>query len=329
MQPAGDPSGDSDDSGDRVLVLNPVSGAQDHVDDTVELAADHDFAIRRTEAAGDAKQLACEAAPDADLIAAVGGDGTINEVVNGIVAADELETTTLGVIPAGTGNNFATNIGIEGIEHGFEVLERGRRRRIDLGVANDRAFVNSCVGGVTAEASGATTPEGKREFGVLAYVKATLETVAAFESLSLRVEITEEETGTERAWEGNAMFVLVGNCRRFTSARAAQANVEDGRFEVTIVEDVSPSTLLGDAALDGLFDRGGEHIVRRQTPSLTIECLDGPVEYSLDGELLEAATLELETIQQTLNVAVGESYQPDPDAVDGPDAEPTSWASDS
>ncbi len=299
---------------DRVLVLNPVSGSGDHVDEVVERGRAHGFEIRKSEEGGDARRLARDAAPDADLVAAAGGDGTLNAVVNGVAAADELETTTVAVVPAGTGNNFAANVGVEGIEHAFTVIEEGRRRWIDVGIANERVFVNSCVGGITAEASSSTTPESKANLGVLAYVKKTLETMGSFDSLPLRVETAPGPDGKRtQAWEGRAMFVLIGNCRRFTGPRTAQANVEDGLLEVTIVEDAAAVNLLGDAAMQKLFGRDSTHIVRRRTPSLEIESGRDSVEYSLDGEMLATERLHLETESETLSMAVGETYQPDPD----------------
>jgi len=311
MCPEGTAGGRVDD---RVLILNPVSGSQSHVDTVVELGTEHGFDVRKTEKRGDAKRLARDAAPDADLIAAGGGDGTVNKVVNGIAAANELETTTVAVIPAGTGNNFATNIGIRGLEHAFSVIETGRRRWIDLGTANDRIFVNSCVGGITAEASSKTGPESKANLGVLAYVKSMLATMGSFDALPLRVETAPVPNGNRtQAWDGRAMFVLIGNCRRFTGARTAQANVEDGLLEVTIVEDAAAMNLLGDAALQRLLGRDSNYVVRRRAPSLMIESSRDAIEYSLDGEMLETHALRLETVPRTLQVAVGDGYQPDPD----------------
>ncbi len=302
------------EASERVLVLNPVSGSGDHVDDVVELADDHGFEIRKTEEGGDAKRFAHDVAPDADLVAAAGGDGTLNAVVNGVAAADALETTTVAVVPAGTGNNFATNIGIQGLEHAFTVIENGRRRSIDIATANDRIFVNSCVGGITAEASSETTPESKADLGVLAYVKNTVETVGKFDSLPLRVETATGPNGeTAQAWEGEALFVLIGNCRRFTGVRTAQANVEDGLLEVTIVEDAAATDLLGGAALEGLFGQESTHIVRRRTPSLVIESRKDSIEYSLDGEMLETETVRLETDPGALTLPVGDGYRPNPD----------------
>ncbi|WP_126662822.1 diacylglycerol/lipid kinase family protein [Haloterrigena salifodinae] len=304
----------SDGASDRVLVLNPVSGSGDHVDEVVELAADRGFEIRKTEKGGDAKRFAREAAPEADLVAAAGGDGTVNAVANGVAAAGALESTTVGVVPAGTGNNFASNIGIRGLEHAFDVIEDGRRRRIDLGIANDRIFVNSCVGGITAEASSETSSESKANLGVLAYVKNTVGTVGSFDSLPLRLKTATRPDGEHaHAWEGEALFVLVGNCRRFTGTRTAQADVEDGLFEVTIVEDAAVTELLGGAARQGLLDADSDCIITRRTPSLEIESQRDAVEYSLDGEMLETETLHLETDASALEIAVGSEYRIDPD----------------
>ncbi|MFC6717031.1 diacylglycerol/lipid kinase family protein [Natrialbaceae archaeon GCM10025810] len=307
----------------RVLVVNPTAGSEDHVAEVTHRGRDHGFEVRETEEAGDAKRFARQAAADADLVAAAGGDGTINQVVNGVVASGELESTTVAVVPAGTGNNFASNVGIEGLGHAFDVIETGERRRLDLGVANDRAFVNSCVGGITAEASGSTSPEEKRRLGVLAYVMSTLEMVRSFEPLSLRVKTAGGPDGDEPdTWEGNAALVLIGNCRRFTGPRRVQANVEDGLFEVTIVEHL-PSGLANGGTLERLFGRSTDSsasIVRRLTPSLTIESLgDSPVAYSLDGEILEARHLSVETDPGALTVPVGPGYEtPDeqPSALD-------------
>ncbi|WP_276252675.1 diacylglycerol/lipid kinase family protein [Halomontanus rarus] len=306
---------DTDGGERRVLVLNPESGSGDHVDRVVELAEDHGFDVRTTDHEGHAEELAEAVADEADLVAAAGGDGTINEVVNGLVTADALEETTLGVVPAGTGNNFASNVGIDGLEHAFEVIETGDRRAIDVGLTNERTFVNSCVSGITAEASGSTTPSGKSQFGVLAYVVSTIGTVTDFDPLSLCVEMGGED-GDQ--WEGEAVFVLVGNCRRFTTARRAQANVEDGLFEVTIVEQAPTTKLMSDATLEKVFGREAEHIVRRRTSSLTVEHRDGePVEYSLDGEMLAADRLAMQTRHEVLTVAVGDGYRPDPDSDPG------------
>lgn len=299
---------------DRVLVLNPVSGDSSHAMQVRDLAVDHGFSIQETSEAGDGIDLAADAARDgAELVAACGGDGTVNEVVRGLVQADALDDATLAVVPAGTGNNFAGNLGIESIDHAFDVIEDATRRRIDLGTVSvpdgpTRPFVNSCIGGITAEASAATTPDSKDRLGVLAYVVTTLQTLSEYDGMRLRVE-----TAGDTAWAGDAVFALVGNGRRFPVEGRTQANMEDGLFDVTIVEDKPTANLAGEAAVQRLFGGETANITRLQTPSLTLHVLNDTVQFSLDGEMVEAETLEIETREQVLDVYVGDAYEPDPD----------------
>jgi len=302
-------------SAERVIVLNPVSGNGDHADAVRKRAALENCAVRETEATGDAVDLARRAATEgASTVLAAGGDGTLHEVVRGVAAADALDDVTVGVLPAGTGNNFATNVGITDLDATFAALEAGRRRQIDLAWANDHPFVNSCVGGITADASSETDPEMKSRLGVLAYVLTTLRSVTAFDELDLAVTARD---GTEEtaSWSGDALAVLAGNGRRFTDRGSTQADLEDGQLEVTIVEDVSALDLMRDAAAEHLLSEDAEHSTRIRAKSLEIDVHDDdPITFSLDGEIMEDRRLELDTQPRALGMFVGETYEPDPDA---------------
>lgn len=296
----------------RVLVANPTSGTEDHIDMVTSLAAEHGFAVRETTEAGEAVRLAATAARNgASFVAAAGGDGTLNEVVAGLYEADALSSVTFGVVPAGTGNNFASNIGVEGIEQSFQILANGQRRTIDVGLANDRVFINSCVGGITADASAATTAESKRNLGVTAYVINTVKQAVSYDGLSVTVETDEDRT---RAWSGDATFVLVGNGRRFPAEGRTQADMEDGLFEVTIIEDGPAPGLVGQAAMERLLGRSGNDIHRLRTPALTVTSTDETsVNFSLDGEMQSSHRTDIQTLPGALTVPVGAGYDPDPD----------------
>jgi YegS/Rv2252/BmrU family lipid kinase len=295
----------------RVVVLNPESGSADHAGTVRDLAADHGFEVRETAGEGDAPALAAEAAAaGAGFVAAAGGDGTVNEVLDGLHGAGALQEVTVGVVPAGTGNNFASNVGIEGVEHAFEMFADGERRDVDLGVADGRAFVNSCVGGITAEASAATTPDAKENFGVMAYVMNTVQEAVSYESLSLSIETNDAHS---RTWSGDAAFVLVGNGRRFPVDADTQADMEDGLFEVTIVEDGPTIDVVSEAASERLFGGSGEHIYRLATPGLSVRSIDDdPVSFSLDGEIITSHEADIETLSGRVRMPVGEAYDPDP-----------------
>jgi len=301
------------DSPETVVVVNPNSGNGDHADAVRERAGLLGYECRETESAGDAVAFAREAADaGAATVVAAGGDGTVNEVLRGIDEAGAFGEVTFGVVPAGTGNSFAGNVGVEGIEHAFEVLESGRRRRIDLGRTEESLFVNSCVAGLTAEASGDTSSDMKGRLGVLAYVVSTLRSVSEFDALPLAVE-ARGDGGETTAWEGDALVVLVGNARRFVRGEDTQADVEDGQFEVTVVEDVSTLDVMGDAVSSGLFAEDSEYVQRFRAPALEITHRESDtIRFSLDGEILSRQSLAVRTDPGAVEVAVGDGYQPDP-----------------
>ena len=299
------------DAADRVLILNPTAGSGDEADRIRELADQHGLVVRETEEAGDAIELAREAAPDASLVAAAGGDGTINEVVRGLDEAEALGSTTLGIVPAGTGNNFAGNVGITDVEEAFDVLDDGEVRRIDVGMADGRPFTNSCIGGLTAEASAETTPESKSRFGVLAYVLATLRTAVEFDGLPLHIET--EGSGAED-WSGDAAFVLIGNGRRFPAEGRSQADLEDGLLDVTVIEDRPTFDLVGEAAISRLLGAETENIVRFRAERLSVSVLGGETgSFSLDGEMVSTDDLDVSVRERALDLLVGEGYEPHPD----------------
>jgi len=301
--------------GATVVVLNPVSGTGEHREEVLDRSRERGYEVRETEGESDAIDIARAAAEDgASLVAAAGGDGTLNEVVRGLDEADALEAVTVGVVPCGTGNDFAGNLGVTGIEQAFEVLEGGERRRIDLGMAGDRPFVNSCICGLTAEASARTTSDQKSRMGTVAYVLETLGTLSGHEGVSLSVDAFEADRETP-LWSGRTALLLVGNGRQFPPGGQAQADMEDGLLDITFVEDGDTADLLSAAALEQFLGRDTERTVRRRAPALRIEVLDDePTAFSLDGEIVHHRRLSVRTRPGALSFVVGDGYDPSPDA---------------
>lgn len=298
----------------HIVIHNPGSGSGDHGQWVRRRADLLGYTLEATETEGDAVALAAQAVEDGySTIVAAGGDGTVNEVLHGIDRAGGFDDVELGVLPLGTGNNFAKQIGIPDLETAFDVVTDGARRRIDLGYASDRLFVNSCVAGLTAESSSETSPAMKSKLGVLAYVLTTLRTVSDFESLRLTVEVDDAGRGTT-AWAGDALSVLVGNARRFPTSGTSQANMEDGLLDVVVIKDVSALDLMSDTVVERLLGRDSPSIKRFKAPSLGIR-IDNPetTRFSLDGEIIRERELSLTVRPRVLTVAVGQTYDPDPD----------------
>jgi len=296
---------------ETVIILNPESGSGDHVEAVCNRADVLGYDYETTDRAGEAVLLARQAARSgASTIVAAGGDGTVNEVVHGIDRADAFDSVTAGLIPVGTGNNFAKQVGITDIDHAFDVIDDGERRRIDLGRADGHPFVNSAIAGLTADSSSETTPEMKNRLGMLSYVITTLQTVSNFEGIHLTVDTDQSES----TWSGEAICVLVGNGRRFTTSENTQANMEDGLLEVAVIENAPTSDLMGAALVEQLLGEESSEVVRTRASSMTIRVHDPEaVRFSLDGEIVRARELSVETRPKTLSLAVGEDYEPDPD----------------
>lgn len=302
------------DFSETAVVLNPVGGGGEATPEIRERAHVRGYRLLETGEEGDGVAHARRAVADgADRVVAAGGDGTINEVVQGLVDADAFPEVTLGVVPGGTGNNFAGNVGVGSVAEAFELLESGPVRRLDLGAAGERVFLNSCVAGLTAEASEQTDPELKGRWGAFAYVITTLRALQEFDPLPLAVE-TYTADGGELRWAGEAAIVIVGNARRFQVGGGSQANAEDGLLEVLLVEQRPPSDLVGETAVAELFGEDAEAVRRLRTPAMDVSVHgDEPVEFSLDGEIEEWTDLSMTTRHRAVPVHVGEEYEPDPD----------------
>ena len=157
----------------RILIIhNPVSGRRraallEQVLERLRLAG-CTVALCRTGKRGDAERLAAAAAPDLyDAVAVAGGDGTINEVLNGMARSP----LPLGLIPMGTANVLAAELGLPQSAEGIaRTLLEGRRRHIDLGLASGRRFAMMAGVGFDAHVVGGIDPRIKRAVGKGAYV---------------------------------------------------------------------------------------------------------------------------------------------------------------
>lgn len=295
----------------RRLVLNPVSGGGRQTARARSLAPEYGFSIAETERSGHAIELARQAvADDVDLLAACGGDGTVHEVVQGLVAADALDSVTLCVVPTGTANIFATRLGIDDVAGGFEIAEGGETRRLDVGIADGEPFVMSAIAGLPADASAEASYDLKRRVGTLAFVIEGIREAREFDDL--RVEIHATTGRDELAWTGEALALSLGNLRRFAKG-GGQADAEDGLLEVAIVEQMPPTDAVAEAIEQRLFHQDTPHVREFEAVRIDVAGLEGePVTFSLDGEIRTYERVQLGVWPRALRVRVGDAYVPHP-----------------
>src|SRR5688572_1435180 len=157
------------------VILNPCAGSVHELTELVKQIETLPKAeVQMTKKGGSAARLARAALrKGCDMIVAAGGDGTLNEVINGL--QENAGETRVGLIPLGTGNDFARSIGLPtDLEAALEVLRAGHTRAIDLvRVTSDKAryFLNVSAGGFSGLVNEKLTPEMKKTWGPLAYLR--------------------------------------------------------------------------------------------------------------------------------------------------------------
>jgi len=298
-------------AGRRRLIVNPTSGRGKHVEEARRLAGERGFDVVETEYGGHAVELAEAAASDGvDLLGVCGGDGTLHEVLAGLDDCGALDDVTLAVVPAGTENLVAGYLGIDSLEAAFEVAVGGDRRRVDLAVADGEPFLLSAILGLPAEASVNADHDLKRAVGPVAFLVSGVREAVEFDALSVVVDAHGPEG--DESWAGEALAVLVGNVRHF-SRDGGQANVEDGRLDVTVVESMPARDAAVEAIEQRLLEWNTEHVRDFQASALAVTVNGDGVTCSLDGEAKTVEGVAFEVRPRALRLAVGDSYEPDPD----------------
>jgi diacylglycerol kinase (ATP) len=288
------------------IIVNPNAGSVADLETLAERLGElPDAVVRQTEAAGDAERLAREAVRDgADLVVAAGGDGTLNEVVNGL--SDDFGKARLGLLPLGTGNDFARSVGIpDDLEGALAVLEKGEARAVDVGRATIgdtcRCFVNMSAGGFSGEVS-ERAGEAKERWGPLAYMRAAVDALPELKGFLTTILMNGAET--LRMESSN---IIVSNGRYVASGipAAPRAVLDDGLFDVLIAPAITIPQLAGlvPQVLLGLHMDSDLLLFRRAT-RVEIEC-DPPMAFNVDGELIGEGTARFEILPRALRVIAG------------------------
>ena len=235
---------------------------------------------------GDATAMTAAAArAGVDAVIAIGGDGTVNEVINGLDGFD----TPLGIIPLGTANDFATQAGIPAdVDHAMDVILHRKAVRIDTASLNGRRFLNVSTGGVGAEATAETPAEAKETLGPVAYAITGVRKFAEFESYRATFR------GADFAFDGEFMMFAVGLTRASGGGTLVtpNASVTDGLLDVCVIEAMGRA----DFARLLLKIKRGEHLGEpgvhyAQLPSVLIES-DTALSVNVDGESTDARRLD-------------------------------------
>lgn len=278
------------------LIVNPVSGS-DAAPNYLQTINERlrarlgEMNIVMTTAAGDALNAAETAAREGyDHIFVAGGDGTLNEVINGVAkVSGALERVTFGLIPLGTGNDFADALGLpESVTDALDILLEGRTVKVDVGCLNDRYFINVSAGGFIAEVSDAVDPQLKTIAGKLAYLIGGAQVLLDYEPIETEVRVMERGGMRTRALP--VQMFAVCNSRMIGGGKliAPHAVINDELFDVCIVRAMP--TLEFISLLTSVSD--GDHIADERVHYFRTNELEmrfkRTIKVNTDGEVLEA-----------------------------------------
>jgi lipid kinase YegS len=265
-------------------------------------ACGHQVRVRVTFEAGDARRYARSAAlGGCDVVAAAGGDGTVNEVVNGLAAVDS--ATALAVVPMGTANDFARGLRLpDDLADTLRLAAEGRTEHVDVARVNRRCFINVSTGGFGAAATQSAPRRAKRRLGALAYMLSGARKLVRFEAASgvFRAD-------GEVVHRGRFVFFAVGNARWTGGGTRVtpRADRGDGKLDIVVVT--------GDSRLDFLTllpdIRAGTHldspdVIYLRADTLEVEA-EEPIAVNADGEHIAGRHFSYGLLERMLPVVVG------------------------
>ena len=287
------------------LIMNPAAAEDEALQDALVRLRKLGHRVRTAipQAPGEATQLTAAALEEgADTVVACGGDGTINEVLNGMRLDDHSlrPDCALGVIPFGTANDFCSGAGFDGMD-ARQILTQildAKPRMVDVGRVNgERLFLNVASGGVPAELTAETSRPIKRALGSLAYLVKGLINIADLSAVPLKLR------GEGFGWQGECYLLAVGNGRLAGGGFhiSPEARIDDGLLDVVVITAELREvlkTLLEDLLEPGLHLEH-EHVVYHRTPWLEIES-DHDLQVNLDGEPIHGRSLRFDLLPRAL-----------------------------
>ena len=318
------------------LIVNPSSGKDRGPDYLPEI----NEALRKrfgtmeivmTIGGRDGEEAAVQAARDGcDRVFVAGGDGTLNEVVNGLLAASALDRVPIGLLPLGTGNDFARMLHLsEEPDEALAALARERTVSVDVGMLNGRAFINASGGGFISEVTEAVDDRLKSIAGRLAFLIGGANVMLDHESADARVSLSagafsplsfeaEDRRAEGEGWrtedgrmvlETRLHMFAVCNAKQIGGGRliAPHARIDDGWLDVCLVDEMPMLDFIG---LLGKVAAGGSHLGDERVRYFRARELEmrfeRPVKVNTDGELLEATVCSYQLLPGAARFLAGD-----------------------
>ncbi|MCM3612506.1 diacylglycerol kinase [Planococcus sp. MERTA32b] len=287
------------------IIYNPTSGRElfrKHLPEVLERMeiAGYETSCHATTCEGDATAAAITAVERKfDLIIAVGGDGTLNEVVSGVSKFED--RPKIGLIPMGTTNDFARAVHIpRDINKAVDIIIQGDSVPVDVGMMNDRYFINIAGGGRMTELTYEVPSKLKTVLGQMAYYLKGIEMLPSIRSSNVRIEYDGE------VFDDKAMMFLIGltNSVGGFEKLAPDASINDGKFTLLILKEVNMAEFI---RLASLALRGehlsNPHVIYAKASRISVSS-EERVMLNLDGEFGGVLPAVFQNLEKHIEVLV-------------------------
>ena len=293
-----------------LLVMNPCAGikkANRYLPDLLRLFSDYGYVSTAymTGKRGDGTDFARTHAAEADLIVCIGGDGTLNEVIEGLLKSGA--DCPLGYIPAGSTNDFAASLKISSnvMQAARDIME-GRPRTIDLGSFNGRCFSYVASFGAFTEAAYSTPQEVKNMLGHLAYIFEGMKDLANIRPIHMRLE-----TDSGNAFEDDYIFGAISNSTSiagFLTMDPTRVIIDDGLFEITLIKMPTAPMDLSRILYSLQTQQYDDKLIHACTAARAVIHSPAAVPWTLDGEYARGETdIIVENLHNALRLVVNET----------------------
>jgi len=289
------------------IIVNPIAGSIVDLNLRLkQLRRLNARGVRVTQRAGEAETLAREAVgAGCDYVIAAGGDGTLNEVINGIATPSPPRGVCVGIVPLGTANDFARSIGMMGdVDATIDILQTKTTARIDLvrmTSERTRHFVNTSAGGFSGVVNEKLTPEIKLNWGPLAYLRSAAAALPQLHAYRTTVTFDDAESLVIDLYNvivANGQFVAGG------LPIAPQADPSDGLLDAVLI----PKRSAAEMALLAAEMLLGKHlandaVIFRRAKKISVQSQPG-MWFNADGELVGNEPIVFQVLPGALDFVI-------------------------
>lgn len=295
-----------------LVIWNPNAGSVRKATQVrADLMRSPDVELAETESSNHAIEIVSRSIRQGERrIVAAGGDGTVNAVINGMML--QTSDAELAVLPLGTANDWCASLGVpDDLRHALSLIDAWHSRPLDIIELESphvrRFYANVATGGNSQRVTESITPELKRTWGALCYLRGAIGIVSNLQTFHASISFDDGPAEQFNVWN-----IIVANGR--TSAGrlmvAPKARLDDGLLDVVIIRDGSVLDL-AEMTMQFLTSQSyvaSDQVEYRQAKSIAMTS-EPPLLFSIDGDLVEEQPFRFRVIPKGINVVVGPTFR--------------------